>query len=85
VPVGESGDTASALLQNRYLVVDVTSVSRARRLPVDEYAKTYGSSRCRRSHDEMDVSGVEAVRDPPVAWFSTMAVFSTFQSPARAH
>src|SRR5215212_7995072 len=48
------------------LVVNVNSVSSARRLSVDEHAKPHrGSSRC-RSHHEMKVAGVEAVRDPPV-------------------
>src|SRR5829696_6502719 len=48
------------------LLVNVDSVSSARRLPIDEYAKSHGgSSRC-RSHHEMKIAGVKAVRDPPV-------------------
>src|SRR6266496_2104484 len=48
------------------LVVDVGSVGSARRLPVDEHATSYGSPSRGRSHDEMQVAGVEAVGDPPV-------------------
>ena len=48
------------------LVVNVNSVSSARRLSIDEHAKSHGrSSRC-RSHDEMKIAGVKAIRDPPV-------------------
>src|SRR5437588_9770754 len=56
------------LLDNRAvaLVVNITSVSSARSLSIDEHAKAHGrSSRC-RSHDEMEIAGVKAVRDPPV-------------------
>src|ERR1700694_5816464 len=56
------------LLGNRAvaLVVDVASVSSARRLSVDEHAKSHGSSSRRRCHDEMKIAGVKTVRDPPV-------------------
>src|SRR5918998_1805598 len=48
------------------LVVNVDPVSSARRPSIDEHAKSHGgSSRC-RSHDEMKIAGVKAVRDPPV-------------------
>src|SRR2546422_1901953 len=48
------------------LVVNVNSVSSARRLSIDEHAKAHGSSSHCRSHDEMKIAGVKAVRDPPV-------------------
>src|SRR5829696_10436528 len=48
------------------LVVNVDSVSSARRPSIDEHAKSHGrSSRC-RSHDEMKIAGVKVIRDPPV-------------------
>src|SRR5207248_9205087 len=47
------------------LVVNVTSVGIARRLSIEEHAKAHGrSSRC-RSHDQMQIAGVKAVRDAP--------------------
>src|SRR5258708_38417808 len=48
------------------LVVNVNSVSSARRLSIDEHAKSHGSSSRRRSHDEMKIAGMKAVRDPSV-------------------
>ena len=48
------------------LVVDVNAVRGARRLSIDEHAKSHGRSPRRRSHDEMKIAGVKAVRDPPV-------------------
>src|SRR2546425_6204122 len=54
------GDRAVAL------VVDVDSVSSARRFSIDEHAKAHGSPWHRRSHDELEIAGVKAVRDPPV-------------------
>src|SRR6266545_7499026 len=47
------------------LLVNVKSVSSAWRLSIDEHAKPHRrSSRC-RSHHQMQIAGVEAVRDPP--------------------
>jgi hypothetical protein len=56
------------LLGNRTvaLVVNVTSVSSARRLSIDEHAKSHGSSSRCRCHDEMKIAGVKAVGDAPV-------------------
>src|SRR5947209_4844207 len=48
------------------LVVNVTSVSSARSLSIDAHAKAHGSSSRCRSHDEMEIAGVKAVRDAPV-------------------
>src|ERR1035438_2545599 len=47
------------------LVVDVNSVSSARRLTIEEHAKSNRSSARCRSHDEMQVTRVKTVRDPP--------------------
>src|SRR5262249_3753679 len=47
------------------LVVNVTSVSRARRQSIDEHAKPHGRSSRRRSHDQMQIAGMKAVGDPP--------------------
>src|SRR6266545_4716749 len=48
------------------LLVNVKSVSSAWRLSIDEHAKPHRrSSRC-RSHHQMQIAGVKAVRDPPV-------------------
>jgi hypothetical protein len=45
------------------LIVNVTSVSIARRLSIDEHAKSRGiASRC-QSHDEVKIAGLEAIRD----------------------
>src|SRR5215216_424125 len=46
------------------LLVNVDSMSSARRLPIDEHAKSHGSSSRCGSHDEMQIAGVKAVRDP---------------------
>src|ERR1700694_490191 len=48
------------------LVVDVNSVSSARRLPIDQHAKSHGGSLRRWSHDEIKIAGVKAVWDPSV-------------------
>ena len=48
------------------LFVSVDSVSDAWRLSVDEHAKSHGSSTPCRRHDEVQIAGVKAVRDPPV-------------------
>src|SRR5258706_6957023 len=48
------------------LLVNIASVSSVWRLSVNEHAKPHGgSSRC-RSHDQMQIAGVEAVGDLPV-------------------
>jgi hypothetical protein len=41
-------------------------VSGARRLSINEYAKSHRRSSRRRSHDEMKIAGMKAVGDPPV-------------------
>ena len=48
------------------LLVNVNSVSRARRLSIDQHAKSHGSSRRRRAHDEMKIAGVKTVRDAAI-------------------
>ena len=48
------------------LLVDVDAVSRARRLSIDQHAKSHGRSWRRRAHDEMKIAGVKAVRDAAV-------------------
>ena len=48
------------------LLVDVDAVSRARRLSIDQHAKSHGRSRRCRTHDEMKIAGVKAVRDASV-------------------
>src|SRR5215204_2205650 len=66
--LGLSDQLIQPLFGNRAvaLLVNVDSVSSPRRLPIDEHAKSHGgSSRC-RSHHEMKIAGVKAVRDPPV-------------------
>jgi hypothetical protein len=40
------------------------SISGARRLSIDEHAKSHGSSSRCRSHDEMKIAGVTEVTDP---------------------
>src|SRR5260370_19486597 len=63
---------ADQLIQPRFghravaLLVNVTAMSRARCLPIDEHAKAHGGSSRRWSHDEMKIAGVKAVRDAPV-------------------
>jgi len=48
------------------LLVNVNSVSSGGRLPINEHTKAHGcSSRC-RSHNEMEIAGVKAVRDPSI-------------------
>src|SRR4029453_9926535 len=57
------------------LVINVNSVSSARRLSIDEHAKAHGSSTRCRSHDEMKIAGVKAVRDPPVGLIQHSGLF----------
>jgi hypothetical protein len=45
--------------------IKVKSASRDCWLPVYEHAKPHGRSWLGRTHNEMKVAGVEAVRDPP--------------------
>src|SRR5215469_2290472 len=45
--------------------VDVEPMRRARRPSVDEHAEPDGRARYRGPHDQVQVAGVEAVRDPP--------------------
>src|SRR5260370_15942490 len=47
-------------------LVNVNSVSSARRLSIAEHAKAHGRSPRRWSHDQMQIAAVKAVRDPPV-------------------
>src|SRR5262249_25307508 len=48
------------------LLIDVKSVSGARRLSIDQHAKLDGRSRCRGPHDQMKIAGVEAIHEAPV-------------------
>src|ERR1700730_13925682 len=48
------------------LVIDVYSVSSARRLSIDKHTKSHRCSRRCRSHHEMKIAGVKPVHDPPV-------------------
>src|SRR5918998_5813414 len=48
------------------LFVNVGSVSRAWRLPVDQHAKSHGRSWGCRAHDEMKIAGVKTIRDASV-------------------
>ena len=48
------------------LLVNVSSVSRAWRLSIDQHAKSHGRSWRRRAHDEMKIAGVKAVRDTSI-------------------
>ena len=57
------------------LVVYVNSASSARRLSIDEHAKSHGSSSRCRSHDEMKIAGLKAVRDPPVGLVQHSVMF----------
>src|ERR1035437_1682210 len=57
------------------LLVNVDSARRARRPSIDEHAKSYGASSHRRSHNEMKIASVKAVRDPPVELVQHDVVF----------
>src|SRR5206468_3108917 len=48
------------------LFVDVEAVCGAGRFSVDAHDERHGCVSRRRSHDEMDVAGVEAEGDPPI-------------------
>src|ERR1700730_2108063 len=61
------------------LVVNINSVSSNRRLSIDEHAKAHGSSSRRRSHDEMKIAGVKAIRDPPGGLVQHSGLFPTVQ------
>src|SRR5919199_948463 len=57
------------------LLINVDSVSSARRLSIYEHAKSHGSSSRCRSHDEMKISGMKAIRDPPVGLVQHSSLF----------
>src|ERR671913_2575993 len=61
-----SDQLVEALFANRAVapLVDVGSVSGARRLSIDEYAKRHGGSPRWGSHHEVHVARMEADRDP---------------------
>src|SRR6516164_9703706 len=48
------------------LLVNIASVSRARRLPIDQHAKSHGCSGNCRSHDQVQIAGMKAVGDAPI-------------------
>ena len=48
------------------LVVHIGSVGRTWWLPVDQDTEPHGGPWCCRSHDQVQVAGVEAVGDPPL-------------------
>src|SRR3977135_353836 len=48
------------------LLVNVNSMSCARRPSIDQHAKSHGGPLGRRAHDEMKIAGVKAVRDASV-------------------
>jgi hypothetical protein len=48
------------------LFVDVKAVGGAGRFSIEEYAERHGRVSRTRSHDEMDVAGVEAERDSAI-------------------
>ncbi|HEX6479240.1 MAG TPA: hypothetical protein VF043_10375, partial [Ktedonobacteraceae bacterium] len=49
------------------LLVNITALSRARRLSIEEHAKAHGRSPRRWSHDQIQIAGVKAVRDAPIS------------------
>jgi hypothetical protein len=72
------GERAGAVL------VQVGSVVRAGRLPVEEDPEPGGRSRRGRSHDQIEVARSEPAGDPPAAVSSLAASSVIVQSPARA-
>ena len=46
------------------IFADVQASRNSGRLPVDEYTEGHVRARCLRSHDQVDVAGMEAERDP---------------------
>src|SRR5690349_3762334 len=48
------------------LLVDVTAVSRARRLSIEKNAKAHGRFSLCRPHDQVQIASMKAVRDAPV-------------------
>src|SRR6266851_613108 len=48
------------------LLVDVSAVSVARCLSIEEHAKAYGRSSCCRPHDQVQIASMKAVRNAPV-------------------
>ena len=69
--VGDGAGLADELVQSLFgrravaLAVHVDSVRRTRRLSVDEHAESRGRVPYCRSHDQVKIAGVEAVRDLP--------------------
>src|SRR5260370_2244435 len=61
---------ADQLIQPRFghravaLLVNVTAMSRARCLPIDEHPKAHGGSPPPRPHDETKIPGANATHDP---------------------
>ena len=67
------GDDSAAV------VVGVESMSVAGRFTIDEYVERHGSTSRTRSHDEVDVAGVEAKEDSPTS--AVEYARPTFESP----
>ena len=66
------------------LAINVGSVSVARRLSIDRYAKSHGSSSRCRPHHEIEITRVEAVRDSPGGLIQRDGLFADSQFPVRA-
>src|SRR2546429_3094684 len=81
LPIGDGLELSDQLIQPLFagravaLVVDVYAVSSTRGPPVDKHAKARGCSWRYRSHDEMEIAGVKAVRDPPVGLVEHRGLF----------
>jgi hypothetical protein len=67
--VGDGPGLADELVQPLFgyrsvaFAVNVGAVCRARWLPVEEHAESYGRAGCGRPHDQVKIAGVEPVRD----------------------
>jgi hypothetical protein len=66
---GLSNQLIQALLGDRAvaLVVDVSSMARARRPSIDQHSKRNGSSASGGSHDEVEIARMKLVCDPPAS------------------
>jgi hypothetical protein len=91
VRVGDRAPLANQLIELRLdqgsvaLFVDVEPVVVAGRFSIDEHPQRHGRTSLPLSHDEMDVAGVEAERDPPVGSVQHACPPLDRPVPDRAH
>src|SRR2546426_4014155 len=72
LPIGDGSRLSDQLIQPLFghcavaLLVNINPVSRAWRLSIDQHTKSYGSPWSGRTHHEMQIAGMKAIRDDSI-------------------